>query len=68
MTFIKILKLKRIHLVLCAHKGKRGSIKPCGAQKEAGGLLRHRQKWAPKNYPQLLLYRVQEGKQSSAKC
>lgn len=45
MSFIKLSKesLMRIHLVLCAHKGKGGSIKPCRAQEEAGGVLRHQQ-------------------------
>lgn len=61
MIVIIILKVKRIQLVLCAHKGKGGPIKPCRAQ-EAGGLLRHQQKWTPKNYIQLLLYGVQVGK------
>lgn len=56
---MKILKFKRLFLVLCAHKGKGGSNKPCRVQEEAGGLLRHQQKEAPKNYPQLLLSRVQ---------
>lgn len=61
MTFVKILKLKIIHHTHCAHKGKGGSIKPCRAQ-EAGGLFRHQQKQDPKNYPQILLHGVQEGK------
>lgn len=64
MTFddlYKNTKSKRIHFAHCAHKGKGGSIKPCRTQ-EAGCLLRHQQKQAPKNYPQLLLHGVQEGK------
>lgn len=62
MTFIKTLKLKRLHLALCVHKREGGSIRPCRAQEEAGGLPRHQQREAPKNYPQLLLHRVQGGK------